>query len=281
VGTAGLKDRHAVTRQLVSVPEACLDRLASLEAQDLRVLNVSRHANKLRPGHLHGNRFRVLIRGVDCDAEKKIIPLIELLQTGGMPNYYGAQRFGRGGETLALGMSLLRGVGTGSRNLNPFVRKLAVSAAQSALFNQYLARRFEDRLFDRVLPGDVMAKRTTGGLFVAEDVALEQPRYEVHETVPTGPMFGRKMFPSARDAAVREAAILESAGLTRTSFQGLGKLAQGTRRQIAVYVPDLSAVMEAEGMRLTFTLPAGSYATILLEEIIKKAIMDRDETASY
>jgi tRNA pseudouridine13 synthase len=281
VGTAGMKDRRAVTRQLVSVPESCADRVPDLEGDGLHVLQVSRHNNKLRPGHLAGNRFRILIREVDADAEKKIKPLIEQLQKHGLPNYYGAQRFGRDGETLTLGMAILRGAHKGSRARNPFLRKLAISAAQSALYNRYLAQRIADGLYERVLSGDVMYKRTTGGLFVAAEVALEQPRYDARETVPAGPIFGRKMFAASQDAAGREAAVLEAAGLSTANFEGLGKLAQGTRRQIAVYVSDLAAVREAEGMRLTFTLPAGSYATILLEEIIKNAIMDRDETASY
>jgi tRNA pseudouridine13 synthase len=289
VGTAGLKDRRAVTRQMVSVPEGCADRLGALEGDGMRLLQVDRHGNKLRPGHLHGNCFRILIRSVDPEAEKKIKPLIEQLQKEGLPNYYGAQRFGHDGETLALGLALLRDDGRtveGSRDRrrsarNPFLRKLSLSAAQSALFNHYLARRLADGFFARVLQGDVMAKKPTGGLFVAQEVEREQARYDMRETVPTGPIFGRKMFPAAADAAVREAAVLESAGLTPASFAGFGKLLQGTRRQIAVYVPDLTAVMEAEGMRVSFTLPAGSYATVLLEEIIKDAIMDRGETASY
>jgi tRNA pseudouridine13 synthase len=281
VGTAGLKDRRAITRQMVSVPESCTDHLAALEDAGIHVLSVSRHGNKLRPGHLQGNRFNVLIRGVEADAEKKIIPIIQQLKKDGIPNYYGAQRFGRGGETLALGMTALHGGRNSLLGRNRFLRKLAISAVQSALFNHYLARRLVDRLYDRVLPGDVMVKRATGGMFVAEDVALEQPRYDARETAPAGPIFGRKMFAARAAAAAREAEILESFQLSPQDFGGVGKLAQGTRRQIAVYVPDLAAIPEGEGMRLTFTLPAGSYATVLLEEITKKAIMDRDETASY
>jgi tRNA pseudouridine13 synthase len=276
IGTAGLKDRRAVTRQMVSVPESCADRLGDLADENLRVLQVSRHINKLRPGHLRGNRFKVLIRDPTADCEKKIIPLIEQLQSKGLPNYYGAQRFGRGGETLAMGMALLRGAKEGSRARSPFIRKLALSAAQSALFNRYLAQRIEAGFYERVFSGDVMSKRTTGGLFVVEDAALEQSRYDARETVPTGPIFGRKMFPAAKDAAVWEAEVLQSAGLSLASFQGFGKLVQGTRRHIAVYVPDLAAVREAKGLRLSFSLPAGSYATTLLEEIIKQAIMDTE-----
>ena len=62
---------------------------------------------------------------------------------------------------------------------------------------------------------------------------------------------------------------LREAGLTPESFYGFGKLLQGTRRHNLVYVDDLSAAVEPEGVRLAFTLPAGSYATVLLRELTR------------
>src|SRR5262245_20059436 len=239
VGSAGLKDRRAVTRQWVSVPAAVEDRLANLEGDGIRVLQTGRHTNKLRPGHLHGNHFRILIRDVASEAANALPSLIERLRAHGLPNYYGTQRFGRDAETLTLGMALLRGEKT--RRTSPFLRKLALSAAQSALFNQYLAARFTDGLRRRVLRGDVMAKVPFGGMFVAEDVAREQDRFDAREIVSAGPIFGRKMFAAAADAAVREELVLHAFGLTAASFSGFSKLLQGTRRHNLVYVTDLSA----------------------------------------
>jgi tRNA pseudouridine13 synthase len=162
---------------------------------------------------------------------------------------------------------------------SPFLRKLALSAAQSALFNHCLARRMADGLFRRVLPGDVMAKWPFGGMFVADDLPREQARLDAREIVPAGPMFGRKMFAAAGEAARREAQVLEEAGLTPQSFHGFGKLLSGTRRHNLVYVEDLSGAADADGVRLTFTLPAGSYATVLLREITKSdALEGGDET---
>ncbi len=130
---------------------------------------------------------------------------------------------------------------------NPFLRKLALSAAQAALFNHTLARRMADGLLRRVLPGDVMAKWPFGGMFVAEDVAREQARFDARETVTAGPMFGRKMFAAAGEAAVREAAVLQDAGLTAEAFRGFGKLLSGTRRHNLIYLDDLTAVGRADG----------------------------------
>jgi tRNA pseudouridine13 synthase len=277
VGTAGLKDRHAVTRQMVSVPARAEGRLDRLEGDGIRLLRVSRHSNKLKPGHLHGNRFRILVRDADAAAAERLGPLLEHLRQGGLPNFYGPQRFGHDGETAALGFALLRGEQPpapppGSRRpsaRSPFLRKLALSAAQSALFNHYLARRLQDGLLRTVLAGDVMARWPLGGLFVADDVAREQARCDARATVPAGPMFGRKIFAAAAEAARREADVLRDAGLTPQSFHGFGKLMAGTRRHNLIYLDDLAGVVEAEGVRLTFTLPAGSYATVLLREICK------------
>ena len=286
VGTAGLKDRHAVTRQMVSVPAQVEERLPQLEGDGIRLLRVSKHGNKLRPGHLHGNRFRILIRHPDpaIALTETLTPLLERLRSHGMPNFYGPQRFGRDGETWFLGLALLRGempplsaTGRVPNLRSPFLRKLALSAAQAGLFNHCLARRMNDGLLRRVLLGDVMGKLPFGGLFVAQDLVREQERFEGGETVPAGPIFGRKTFPAAAAAAVREAETLAAFNLTPASFAGFGKLVQGTRRHNLVFVKDLAAVTEAEGLRLSFTLPAGSYATVLLREIMKTDVAAEEE----
>jgi tRNA pseudouridine13 synthase len=286
VGTAGLKDRRAVTRQMVSVPARAEARLGDLAGEDLRVLGISRHGNKLRPGHLHGNRFRILIRGSEPDAGERLGPLLERLRREGLPNYYGPQRFGMEGLTALGGLALLRGQpptvvsplsGKKLQLRSRFQRKLALSAVQSLLFNDCLARRMSDGLLRRVLSGDVMAKWPFGGLFVAEDVPTEQARFDARETVHAGPMFGRKTFAAAGEAAAREATVLEEAGLKPSMFHQFGNLLQGTRRHNLVYLDDFTAAVEPEGVRLTFTLAAGTYATVLLRELMKTASLDGGE----
>jgi tRNA pseudouridine13 synthase len=278
VGSAGMKDRQAVTRQMVSVPDVVSERLAQVEGEGIRLLRVNRHGNKLKPGHLHGNHFRILIREVDAAAIEQIPRLLARLQAQGFPNYYGLQRFGREGETVQLGLAMLREAVRAPRSR--FLRRLALSAAQSALFNHYLGRRLIDGLLHRVIAGDVMAKWPFGGLFVASEPAGEQIRFEARQTVHTGPIFGRKMLAAAQGAAAREATVLAAAGLRPESFFGFGKLLQGTRRHNLVYPGDLASEHVAQGLRLTFTLPAGSYATVLLREIMKDPALDGDEEAS-
>ncbi|MFO0876979.1 MAG: tRNA pseudouridine(13) synthase TruD [Gemmataceae bacterium] len=275
VGTAGLKDRRAITRQWVSVPahrEPLLDQLSS---DDLRLLEVRRHSNKLKPGHLRGNRFEILVREVHSDAAQHLPALLARIQQMGLPNFYGEQRFGRDGETLKLGLALLAGEPTG--RVGSFLRRLALSAVQSALFNAYVAGRIRDQLFRTVLPGDVMMKWPFGGMFVAEDLPAEQPRLEQREIIPGGPMFGKKMFRASGEALLREQQTLEAAGITPTAFQGFGKLLAGTRRYTFVYPDDLRGEVEAEGIRLWFSLPAGSYATILARELMHSKQLEADE----
>jgi tRNA pseudouridine13 synthase len=268
VGVAGLKDRHAVTRQMVSVPSRAEHRVASLDTEGLRVLQVSRHGNKLRPGHLRGNRFRILIRDVALEAAERIEPILNRIRQQGLPNFFGPQRFGHQGETAQIGLAMLRGTGARPPR-SPFLRKLALSAAQAALFNHYLCRRAEDGLMRTVVPGDVMAKWPAGGMFVAGDILREQARFDEREIVHSGPIFGRKTFAAASDAAAREKTALEGAEIATAAFASFGKLLQGTRRHNLIYVDDIEAANELSGVRLTFSLPAGSYATVLLRELMK------------
>ncbi len=278
VGTAGLKDRHAVTRQYVSVPITAEPRLAQLDGDGIRLLRHARHTNKLRPGHLRGNRFRILVRGADSSKQDALQQAIERICAHGLPNYYGTQRFGKDGETAEWGMMLLRG-GRLPRRPTPFLRKLTLSAAQSWFFNDYLAQRLTDGLMRRVLPGDVMAKWPAGGMFTSTSVEVDQPRLDTREIVPAGPMFGRKMFPSAALAAEREAEVLRRANMTVDHFAGHGKLLQGTRRHNLIYIDDIAAAWQPEGLRLSFSLPAGTYATVLLRELIKVTpLADQEET---
>jgi tRNA pseudouridine13 synthase len=274
VGTAGLKDRHAVTRQWVSVPKQAEPELPQLDGDGIRLLHVCRHTNKLRPGHLRGNRFRILIRDADTTKAAAVSAVLDRIQQLGLPNYYGPQRFGHDGETAALGLAMLRGERT--PRVNPFLRKLALSAAQSWLFNDTLGRRLADGLFRTVLCGDVMMKWPAGGLFVAEDVPTEQARFDRREVVTGGPMFGAKTFAAKAEAAQREVKILADNGLSPDSFAGFGKLVQGTRRHNLVYIDDLTAAWEPDGLRLALTLPSGSYATVLLREIMKTDVAEEE-----
>ena len=286
IGTAGLKDRHAITEQTVSVPAGCETLLGAIETTAVRLLAVERHRHKLRTGHLAGNEFEILLRTSEPEATTRAERIADRLRLTGIPNYYGDQRFGHDGETLRLGYDLLTGRKT-PRDIAPsrrrFLLRLALSAAQSDLFNHLLAARVVDETWRRVLVGDVMQVTASGGLFVAEDLAREQPRLESGEIVITGPMFGPKMRkpvgPAAeleqRLAGERAREVLEGATFANEGinpgewFRPYAKLAPGTRRPLAVAVPDLTVAAHPDGLLFRVTLPPGCYATTLLREFQK------------
>jgi tRNA pseudouridine13 synthase len=275
VGIAGMKDRQAITRQLISVPASCLALVESFSHDQIRVLEIHRHRHKLRTGHLKGNRFSILIRDVPPHAESLAQGIAERLEQTGVPNFFGDQRFGRDAETLHLGVGLLNGTKTpGSipRARRKFLLRLALSAVQSALFNRALVERMEENLLGQVLAGDVMQVVASGGPFVVENPSREQPRFEAREIVISGPMFGPKMKQPAGDAAAREARILQAAGFPPTAFERFANLTPGTRRPYLVWPENLRIATESQGLRLEFSLPSGSYATVVMREFQKSAI---------
>jgi tRNA pseudouridine13 synthase len=190
----------------------------------------------------------------------------------GFPNYFGPQRFGREGDTLTAGLALLTGEMSSReipRSRRKFLLRLALSAAQSHLFNRWLGERIADGLFHQVLPGDVMQVVATGGLFLVEDQPEEQRRFDVGETVVTGPIFGPKMKSPTEAAAEREQAVMEQHNLTGDDFRRFPRLTSGTRRPSLIRPRELSIEPDPNGLRFRFTLPRGVYATSLLREFMQ------------
>ena len=280
IGTAGLKDRRAVTTQWVSVPAACEANVAAVDGDNVRVLETRRHTNKLKTGHLRGNRFDVLLRGVADDAAGRADAIAGRLRNAGFANAFGDQRFGHGGSTLELGLALLRGEKT-DRDVpakrRRFLVRLALSAAQSDLFNACLADRLADGSAGTALPGDVVQVVGSGGLFripelpMKGDLAEEQTRLDAGETAVTGPLFGPKMVAPSAVPAEREAAVLAAADLPPDAFRRFAKLTPGARRPYLVRPADLTVnphpAADPAGLRVRFALPSGCYATVLLREL--------------
>ncbi len=272
IGMAGLKDRRAVTRQFVSVPSWCESNLSKVEAEGIRILNTTRHGNKLKTAHLRGNQFSILLREVSPDAETQAAAIAERILKLGFPNYYGDQRFGYAGQTLNTGLKLLREEISQQelpKSQRKFLVRFALSAVQSELFNQMLRARLEEGLIDQVLLGDVMQVTASGGVFVCEDPASDQPRFDAGEIVTTGPLFGRKMRNPGDVLAQKEVEVLKANHLNASHFCKFPRLTPGARRAYLVRPGELKFQSEPEGLRIDVTLPPGVYATMLLREFQK------------
>jgi tRNA pseudouridine13 synthase len=274
VGTAGMKDKQAVTTQWVSVPARAarpVDAWALREG--FEIVEASRHTNKLRTGHLSGNRFRIRIVDVAGDAAPLARSVLADVTARGLPNYFGAQRFGFGGDNLDRALEWASGRRS---RIPPFERKLFASVLQSEVFNRYVVARTNESL-DVPLDGEVVRLEGSRALFVVEDAERETPRWRSRDVHPTGPMFGPKMKAPAGKPLDLERAARETLGLDDDALSRVARFADGTRRDLFVHPADLS--LEADGpnsLVVSFFLPAGSYATLLVRELTRGTFLTGD-----
>jgi len=267
VGCAGLKDKCAIATQTFSLHlfGASEDEVASRiqEVLPFQVIGVRRHRNKLRTGHLLGNRFVIQVLSPEPGAAERVPGIVETLRERGLPNFYGSQRFGRGGSNIEEGRRLL----LGEIRRKPWLSRFLLSAYQSYLFNLWLAARIRAGWFGQVLPGDIARKEDTGGIFEVEDAPAEQLRFQSREISYTGPIYGKKLRCATGEPGQLEARILDEAGVT-TEMLRRARL-DGTRRLACIFLSDLCVEPQPEGLTFSFSLPKGGYATILLREFMK------------
>ena len=271
-GIAGLKDAQAVSRQWVSIEHVDPARCRGLSGDRFVVRDVRLHGNKLRLGHLRGNRFAITLRGTQpADVESARQNLADLAVRG-VPNYFGEQRFGKRGANLQKGIDVLRGDARAFANRMPRrVFGLVLSAVQSEVFNRVVAARIQG--LGQVLLGDLAWKHDNGSVFLVDDVGKEQPRADAFAVSPSGPMPGPEMTLPGGEVAVIEAAALQALEIETAAFGKLPfRLARGERRPLRVpmTVPEVAAV--DGGLRISFVLPKGAYATSVLRELLVDTI---------
>ena len=277
VGFAGMKDKHARTTQTFSLsvghqPPAYADEAAQKIAANVPVtVNwAAFHRNKLRLGHLLGNRFQIVVSELAievADALQRAEAIFAAIGQRGLPNYFGPQRLGANGHNVSEGLAVLRGDAV---KRDKWLRRFLLSAYQSYLCNRYLARRVETGCFDELLAGDVAKKYATGGMFDVVDLAAERPRYAAQEISFTAPIFGAAMWHAQGASGELEQAILAEAGVTLDDFARVR--VEGTRRLGRLLVSDLRVVAHAEGILVSFFLPKGAFATTVLREVMKTDI---------
>ena len=288
VGVAGLKDRHAITTQWMSLPAKLEKHLGNFQLEGVRILETARHDNKLGMGHLQGNRFEIRVRGAARPSERsegrfrqdasetleRAQAVLDLLLERGLPNYFGPQRFGVDGRNAEEGLKLIKNKMRGGGSIP--LKRFLVSAVQSQIFNAFVAARLEQDIFDRLLEGDMAKKHDTGGVFKVLDAELETPRAQRGEVSALGTLFGRKAKPLGGEAGSLEREILASFSLEPEDFSSR----LGDRRLTRVFITHASLEGTEDGYWLRFDLPRGSFATSVLRELTKTAVDSADESSS-
>ncbi len=298
-GFAGMKDRHAITTQTASfsfpMARDAEAAVAKIALPGITIVGAARHDNKLKPGHLTGNRFTIALSNVEAGEVEGLLARLREIGVTGVPNAFGPQRFGRDGDNPERALAWLAGRERGPRA--PREQRFLFSALQSLLFNRVLERRVETGTWAAVLPGDVAKKHDTGGLFTVplEGAELDEARARAAagSISATGPMFGARMrWPEGEPAAIErevldgaspeapaEGAAGTEAGTEARPFaerlEALRHLGEGTRRSLRLNVAEMAAEVQAEvqgggasaGPAVVvarFVLPKGGYATTVL-----------------
>ena len=295
VSYSGMKDRRGETSQWFSVklPSEKESRLSELEDDKLSILALQRNSRKLKIGSHARNRFHLKLR--DCEGSKEEFERrLSALRDNGVPNYFGAQRFGPQLSNLQQVSVLMREVlvGTIAAERGPrFRRGMLYSAARSYLFNQVLSERVRAGNWQNYVSGDVLSLDGSGRFFTVgfedEDGATFadelQRRMDILDIHATGPLPGiistKDKYVSLGKAADIEETVLKDLDWMVAGLAAFGL--QAARRALRFVASELTWQWENEGpessasgaastcgnLNLTFTLPRGAYATSLLREL--------------
>jgi tRNA pseudouridine13 synthase len=290
IGYAGLKDKHALTYQYISLHKKYEEKMQHFSHENVKILSTTYHNNKLRTGHLKGNRFFIRVKKVNPTDAKKIDEVLKKIAQDGMPNFFGYQRFGTNGDNHILGEKIAKGE---KKERNPKVRKFLISAYQSHLFNLWLSKRIElSKLIEnfsiaeletllnipktqlkhlkeqshplKIFQGDIMQHYPHGRLFEFDTTSQELERFYAKDVSVTGLLCGKRAKLSSGFAREIEKSFDENI------------LADGARRYAWIFPEDVEGryIQEEAWYEFHFSLPKGSYATVLLEEIAKKEIKE-------
>jgi tRNA pseudouridine13 synthase len=270
-GHAGMKDRHAVTLQTLSFPwsqQHPIPELSQLQGDGIEVIEAVRNPQKLRVGHLLGNRFEITLRDVAMEA-LSIEKEFDRMRRQGVPNAFGPQRFGRDGDNAERTLGWLRGENRGPRDRR--MQKLMLSSVQAMLFDRLLEKRVEQGTWNTVLAGDLVKTVERGGLFLCESPEEDAARAQAGEVSATGPIFGPRMRWPEGEPARLESEVLESALGGPDALKGLEKVGAGSRRALRILPRQFEYEIREDGkvVIVRMVLPKGAYATTVLGSIFR------------
>jgi tRNA pseudouridine13 synthase len=263
---AGMKDRQAVTRQWFSlhVKKIQQNLIDEFSHAHLRIVHSVANSRKLRRGSHKSNHFRIVVRNLEGDKEKAQ-HCLQQINEGGVPNYFGAQRFGHADDNASKAMDWFQGkIKSPDRN----DRSLLLSAARSFLFNAVLDERVKSACWNTCIDGDVMALAGSASVFTssrasADELSKRLAEFDVH---PTGPLWGRGALATSGDAARREQATVEQFSELAAGLETHGLVQE--RRPLRLQLKSLQTHFDGSTLQLEFALDRGTYATSVLRELI-------------
>lgn len=265
---AGRKDKHAQTEQWFSVhlPGKGEFDWATFKEPGAEVLKSIRHNKKLRTGVLKGNRFNITLR--QLSSTSGIEARLRQIKQSGVPNYYGSQRFGntqydpRGGN-LVLADKMINGETIRNRNK----RSMAISALRSWFFNEVLNSRLQNDCLGKPLCGDVMQLAGSHSFFCAPQIddSIMQ-RLAQRDIYLSAPLWGKGPLASQDEALQFEHDLAQQHLSIAETLEGLGLKQE--RRAINLFPNDLEWSLAHDTLNLSFSLPAGTFATSVLRELI-------------
>lgn len=272
---AGMKDRHAVTEQTLCfrLPGNGMPNLSEFKLEGVEILQVVRHKRKLRTGALAGNAFRLVIRQISDRDE--VEQRLQKIQKSGVPNYFGEQRFGRDGNNLTQARQWAQDT---FRPRDRNKKGLLLSATRSHLFNLVTSARLQrDNSLDAVITGDALQLTGRGSWFVAqsEELAELQQRVDQDELRITAPLAGRGGWGTQAEALEFEQQSLAGAAELITLLER--ERVDAARRAMRVVPKDLRwNWWDDVSLEMEFWLPAGSYATSVVRELLQQEGNDAD-----
>lgn len=264
ISYAGLKDRQALTTQWLCIhcPGEEITEPELLQGQGWRVIEAKRHLKKLKTGALAANDFTLVLS--DLSENLEIEERLQLIQSTGVPNYFGPQRFGYEGQNLVKAESVLLG---GAKVKNRFLRGIYYSAARSFLFNKILDERIKSGSWAKALTGDVMQLAGTNSIFSVEipDEIIDE-RIVNFDLSPAAPLWGKGQERASMDALIlQEEALAEyKPWCDALERHGLER----AYRALKLQVDKLSWTWRDKDLILEFRLVAGSYATSVIRELM-------------
>ncbi|TDF38669.1 tRNA pseudouridine(13) synthase TruD [Alteromonadaceae bacterium M269] len=273
VSYAGRKDKHALTRQWfgLHVPGKLDPNFDQFQLEGASILKTIRHNKKLKVGNLKGNRFDIRLREIENPQD--IDQRLNSIQQGGVPNYFGPQRFGNNGSNLRLGLMLSKGEAIRNRNK----RNLAISALRSWLFNQLTSLRIEQGNFSTLLDGDAVILNGSNSFFINDGTDLTlNDRIKDRDALLSAPLWGKGELNSTEAANEFEAHAASNYADICQSLEELGLEQQ--RRAISLYPENLTWKLQDNLLTLSFELPSGCFATSVLREVVNYREPERTQS---